>query len=173
LGFHTYLFEEGDPERRWVLNFSSWISPGIFGGGLQDVTVLSHEIAETYNDPFVVADNVHNLTPWWLAPNGNCQNNLETGDVIANLPNGVFPVLLIPSAERSPAPVVRVFGAIGRVGWGLQLSQYGCADAPISATKAFLRALTRELQERDCLKNLHSAFTTQAWQTGLFRRHNV
>jgi hypothetical protein len=42
----------------------------------------------------VVSDGVHNLTPWWLAPNGNCQNDLETGDVIEGLPNGVFPMLL-------------------------------------------------------------------------------
>jgi hypothetical protein len=95
LGFHTYFFEPGsDPEKRWVLNYSSWISPGIFGGGFQDVTAVSHEIAETYNDPFVVSDGVHNLTPWWLAPNGNCQNDLETGDVIEGLPHAVFPVPL-------------------------------------------------------------------------------
>jgi hypothetical protein len=95
LGFHTYFFEPGsDPERRWVVNYSSWISPGLFGGGVQDVNALSHEIAETYNDPFVGSDGVHNLTPWWLAPNGNCGNDLETGDAIEGLPNGVFPLLL-------------------------------------------------------------------------------
>jgi hypothetical protein len=37
---------------------------------------------------------VHNLTPWWLAPNGNCQDDLETGDVIEGLPNAVFPIFL-------------------------------------------------------------------------------
>lgn len=95
LGFHTYFFAPGsDPEPRWVLNYSSWISPGLFGAGFQDVTAVSHEIAETYNDPFVVSDGVHNLTPWWLAPNGNCQNDLETGDVIEGLPNAVYPVTL-------------------------------------------------------------------------------
>ena len=55
---------------------------------------LSHEIAETFNDPFVVSDGVHNLTPWWLSPNGNCQDDLETGDVIEGLPNSTFPVTL-------------------------------------------------------------------------------
>jgi hypothetical protein len=95
LGFHTYSFEPGtDPEKRWVLNYSSWISQGLFGSAFQDVTGLSHEIAETYNDPFVVSDGVHNLTPWWLAPNGNCQDDLETGDVIEGLPNSTFPVTL-------------------------------------------------------------------------------
>jgi hypothetical protein len=95
LGFHTYVFDPAtDPEQRWVLNYSSWISPGLFGAGFSDVTGLSHEIAETYNDPFVVSDGVHNLTPWWLAPNGNCQNDLETGDVIEGLSNATFPVTL-------------------------------------------------------------------------------
>jgi hypothetical protein len=99
LGFHSYDFEPGDDsngnvEKRYVLNYSSWISPGLFGGGFEDVTALSHEIAETYNDPFVASDGVHDVTPWWLAPNGNCQNDLETGDVIEGLPNGVFPITM-------------------------------------------------------------------------------
>jgi hypothetical protein len=95
LGFHTYFFEPGsDPELRWVLNYSSWISPGLFGAAFTDVTGLSHEIAETYNDPFVVSDNVHNLTPFTLAPNGGCSEVLETGDVIEGLPNATFPITL-------------------------------------------------------------------------------
>jgi hypothetical protein len=95
LGFHTYFFEPGsDPELRWVLNYSSWISPRLFGAAFTDVTGLSHEIAETYNDPFVVSDNVHNLTPFTLAPNGGCSEVLETGDVIEGLPNATFPITL-------------------------------------------------------------------------------
>jgi hypothetical protein len=94
LGFHTYDLESGSAangwqEKRYVLNYSSWISPGIFGGGFQDVTALSHELSETFNDPFV-----NNAVPWWLAPNGNCQNNLETGDVIEGLANAVDPITL-------------------------------------------------------------------------------
>jgi hypothetical protein len=97
LGFHSYDFEPGDAsngnlERRYVLNYSSWISPGLFGGGFADITGLSHEVAETYNDPFVASDGLHNVTPWWLSPNGNCQDNLEVGDVIEGLPQTVFPV---------------------------------------------------------------------------------
>src|ERR1700746_2825079 len=74
LGFHSYDFEPGVPsngnlERRYVLNYSSWISPGLFGGGFQDVTALSHELSETFNDPFVASDGIHNVTPWWLSPN--------------------------------------------------------------------------------------------------------
>jgi len=94
LGFHSYDLEAGGAangfrEKRYVMNYSSWISPGLFGGGFSDVTALSHELSETFNDPFV-----NNTTPWWLSPNGNCQNNLEDGDVIEGLPNGVFPIVL-------------------------------------------------------------------------------
>jgi len=94
LGYHTYDFEPGDASngnrlRAYVLNYSSWISPGLFGSAFTDITALSHEVAETLNDPFV-----HNSTPWWLAPNGNCQNNLETGDVIEGLPKATYPITL-------------------------------------------------------------------------------
>ena len=37
---------------------------------------------------------MHNITPWWLSPNGNCQNNLEDGDVIEGLPNATFPMTM-------------------------------------------------------------------------------
>jgi len=95
LGFHTYFFEPGsDPELRWVINYSSWIGPGLFGAAFVDVTAVSHEIAETYNDPFVVSDGVHNLTPFTLAPNGGCSEVLETGDVIEGLPKATFPITL-------------------------------------------------------------------------------
>jgi hypothetical protein len=92
LGFHTYDVEPGGPlngfrEKRYVMDYSSWISPGLFGGGFNDITALSHELSEAFNDPFV-----NNATPWWLAPNGNCQNNLETGDVIEGLANAVIPI---------------------------------------------------------------------------------
>ncbi len=89
LGFHNYAVGPGDPsngwmERRYVFNYSSWVTLGLFASGWADVAVLSHELTETFNDPFG-----GNLVPWWLAPNGNCQNNLETGDVIEGLPNAI------------------------------------------------------------------------------------
>jgi len=56
------------------------------------VTALSHEMSETFTDPFVVCDGIHGRAPWWLSPNGNCQDNMEVGDVIENLPGGVYPV---------------------------------------------------------------------------------
>ena len=97
LGYHSYDYEPGDAqngnkEKRYVLDYSSWISPGLFGASFVDVTAVSHEISETFNDPFVVSDGKHNLTPWWLSPNGNCQDNLEVGDVIEGLRNASYPI---------------------------------------------------------------------------------
>jgi hypothetical protein len=92
VGFHSYDLEPGSAangfrEKRFVMDYSSWVSPGIFGASFVDVTALSHELSETFNDPFV-----NNATPWWLAPNGNCQNNLEDGDVIEGLANATIPI---------------------------------------------------------------------------------
>jgi hypothetical protein len=91
LGFHTYFTDGAVPEHRWLTQFASWISPGIFGGGFLDVTAISHEIAETFNDPFV-----NNVTPRWQFPGepGVCQGNLETGDPVEVLANATFPVTL-------------------------------------------------------------------------------
>jgi hypothetical protein len=91
LGFHTYFTDGATPEHRWITDYASYISPGIFGGGFNDVTAISHEIAETYNDPFV-----NNATPVWQFPGepGVCQGNLETGDPVEVLANATFPVTL-------------------------------------------------------------------------------
>jgi len=96
LGFHTYFTDLGTPEHRWITDYASYISPGIFGGGFEDVTAISHEIAETFNDPFV-----NNVTPRWLFPGasapctpGNSQGNLETGDPVEVLAHATFPVTL-------------------------------------------------------------------------------
>jgi hypothetical protein len=83
LGFHDDLAVPGDArngnrEKRYVFNYSSWVSPGLFRNS-QDVSVLSHELAETFNDPF--GDN---RVPWWSVL-GQCQDFLETGDVIEGL----------------------------------------------------------------------------------------
>lgn len=99
LGFHTFDFENGDASngnrlKFFVLNYSSWISPGLFGGGFQDVTAHSHEISETFNDPFVGFDNLHNVTPFWQNPAGQCQDVMEDGDVIEDLANPVYPVTI-------------------------------------------------------------------------------
>jgi hypothetical protein len=97
VGFHTFDFEPGatanDEPRAYVMNFSSWTSPGIFRNNAEDITALSHEMSELFNDPFVGAFG-DNFTPWWMAPNGLCQDNRETGDVIEQLPDQTFPITM-------------------------------------------------------------------------------
>ena len=55
LGFHSFDYELGDASgnlpRFYVMNYSSWISPGLFGDAFTDVTALSHEIARPTTIP--------------------------------------------------------------------------------------------------------------------------
>ena len=95
LGFHTYFFEGSvTPQPRWISLFASFISPGLFGAGFQDVAGLSHEISESFNDPFI-----NNATPAWQFPgqpanSTACQGNLETGDPVEVLPTATIPLTL-------------------------------------------------------------------------------
>lgn len=86
LGSHTYFLQSGFPELRWVIEFASWISPGVFPSGFEDVVALSHETAEVFDDPFL-----DNVTPNWQYPGvpanvAACGGYLEVGDPIAMLP---------------------------------------------------------------------------------------
>ena len=97
-GFHSVDLEPGDASngnlpRLFVVNYSTWDQPIFLDPTVLDVTGLSHEISETYNDPFVAIFGP-DITPWWLSPNGNCQDNLEVGDVIEGLPHQVFPTTM-------------------------------------------------------------------------------
>jgi len=107
LGYHTYLYEPADPasgniEKRWVLNYSSWTTDGIFFENvIRDIQTLGHEVAETYNDPFVASDGVHNITPWYLWGSDDagflCDHIREVGDVIdvvEDLNKVAFPILM-------------------------------------------------------------------------------
>ena len=91
LGFHQYIFDPStNPESRWIYAFASWISPGIFDPGIQDVTALSHETSEALNDPFG-----NNIVPTWQYPTmpATCQANLETGDPVEVLGNSTVPIV--------------------------------------------------------------------------------
>ncbi len=93
LGFHSaFSSNGGNPGPGQPLNtfyWGSWIAPGLFGGGFQDITALSHEESEWYADPFI-----NNGLPRWNQPGGApCFNNiLEVGDAVEALPNPVFQV---------------------------------------------------------------------------------
>jgi len=87
LGYHNYIYDGVFPESRWVSQYASWISPGLFGAGFEDVTALSHETSESFDDPFL-----NNPTPTWQFPgqpanSTACQGNLEVGDPIEVLAN--------------------------------------------------------------------------------------
>ena len=91
LGFHT-AFDAGRigrVQQVQTLVWASWIDQGLLGPGVADVTPLSHEISEWMNNPFAA-----NLVPSWqpLGGAGGCQNNLETADPVAMLPNAAYPV---------------------------------------------------------------------------------
>jgi hypothetical protein len=101
-GLHWWDQEPGDAsngnrQRVFVFNYSSWVYfPGLSIGavtGIQDSSVLSHEMSETFNDPFPTKDGAHGITPWWSS-GGVCQDLLETGDVVELLPNAVYPITL-------------------------------------------------------------------------------
>lgn len=95
LGFHTYIFDSSQtPQPRWIFAFSSWISPGLFGPAVRDVTALSHETSEALNDPFG-----NTAVPRWQFPGQPptskvCQGNLETGDPVEVLPNSTVNITL-------------------------------------------------------------------------------
>jgi hypothetical protein len=98
-------------------------------------------MAETFNDPFV-----NNAVPWWLSPNGNCQNNLETGDVIEGLPNAQFPIVLNgftwhPQNKGNPA-VVRGHHAFLRHQSRVQLFRHQRADLRVSLAAGGLHSPT-------------------------------
>ena len=86
LGSHSVDVQPGDDanghrDRGYVMNYSTYISDGVFSGFI-DVTAISHEMSESFANPFDI-----NATPWWLSIDpftgiSLCQNNLETGDVI-------------------------------------------------------------------------------------------
>lgn len=107
LGFHSIDVEpgtraNGNRERDFVMNYASYMTDGLFGGGFEDVTAFSHEMSELTADPFV-----NNATPWWLSVDpftgsALCQNNLETGDVIEVLSSNA--VASVPLNNRTYHP---------------------------------------------------------------------
>jgi hypothetical protein len=86
-GFHTVDVQPGTPangnrERDFVMNFSSYSSDNFALPNVQDISTLAHEMEELFADPFVT-----NTTPWLLAIDpitlrSQCQNLLEVADVV-------------------------------------------------------------------------------------------
>ena len=58
---------------------------------MNDVSSLSHEVAEWQDDPF----GNNPTKPWGhIGQVAGCQNNLEVGDVIEGLPDSTFPMTM-------------------------------------------------------------------------------
>lgn len=106
-GFHGWDFEPANSskgqDKYYVFTVASWITPGVFlppADEIQDISTLAHELAEIMNDPFIVSgtifdvNNVSNITPWWLAPNGFCNDYLEVDDGAEFLPNNTYPITM-------------------------------------------------------------------------------
>lgn len=94
IGFHSagaVLGVVGNPAQTYA--WASWLSPADdFGGGVEDILPLSHEIGEWANDPYT-----NNIVPAWQEPDGsgNCGGNLlEVGDPVEIFPSPSFPTLL-------------------------------------------------------------------------------
>jgi hypothetical protein len=86
-GFHTAYETRQAANRTYVqtvvfaTSLDSDVANSIFGdpGEFADINALSHELAETVNDPFV-----NNITPNYQVPgaaSGVCQETLEVGDI--------------------------------------------------------------------------------------------
>jgi hypothetical protein len=86
IGFHSAF---GNPSQVNTFFWGSWMASGLFGGGFQDITALTHELSEWYADPFI-----DNFLPLWNQPGGaTCFNNiLEVGDAVEALRQPVFTV---------------------------------------------------------------------------------
>ncbi len=97
LGYHNGSGNNAAPSQTYGI--AGYDQGYLFGGGIKDVSILSHEILEWVNDPHVA-----NLVPEWgnTGQVGGCtalgtgQNNLETGDPLTGatmapvtMPNGV------------------------------------------------------------------------------------
>jgi hypothetical protein len=101
LGYHGPDIEPGKNNiwNNYDMIYASWSAPGIFGGGVSDITALSHEVAETYNDPFGAAYYPYAYVPWWFSgPDPSftiCGPILEDGDVVEVYPqNEVYPITM-------------------------------------------------------------------------------
>jgi len=93
IGLHSAVASPG-PGNTQNVNTFVWASHNdaqIFSVPLEDITALSHEVAEWYSDPLV-----NNVVPAWVQPGSSAcfSNLLEVGDAIESFPNLSFRVLL-------------------------------------------------------------------------------
>ena len=90
LGFHNAFSPSAGVVQTFA--FGAYSTTGIFGGGIGDISTISHEVGEWLNDPF--ADNI--VPPWGFPNNPSvCASNvLEVGDPIEVFPTPTYAVAL-------------------------------------------------------------------------------
>jgi hypothetical protein len=86
-GYHSYLSEPASPatnnlQIRWVYNWSGYYAADVLGYTDHDIYPLSHELAESFNDPYVGGDGIHNIVPVWT-DGYSCSRRLEVADAFA------------------------------------------------------------------------------------------
>lgn len=92
VGFHTgEVSQEANATHIKTFVWASYNDAKIFDAPLQDITALSHEVAEWYSDPFL-----SNVVPAWAQPGtSSCSANiLEVGDPIEAFHQLSFAVML-------------------------------------------------------------------------------
>jgi hypothetical protein len=92
LGYHTADQGKANPAGIQIWTWATFLPPGNIFSPWADVLTLSHEIDETFNDPFVNT----NVAPWVDGAVSFAQANLETGDVNEAMANSdvVYPVMV-------------------------------------------------------------------------------
>jgi hypothetical protein len=93
IGLHSAVASPG-PGNTQNVNTFVWASHNdahIFSVPMEDITALSHEVAEWYSDPLV-----NNVVPAWVQPGSSAcfSNLLEVGDAIETFPDLSFRVLM-------------------------------------------------------------------------------
>lgn len=103
IGFHSAIASAGPGNSQNVNTFvwASYNDRGIFDRPIEDITALSHEVAEWYHDPLT-----GNVVPAWPEPgSGVCFSNImEVGDAIESFPDLSF-VVRMGDAEYHPQDV--------------------------------------------------------------------
>jgi hypothetical protein len=92
VGFHSgSISSQAQSTELHTFVWASYNDPKIFDIPLEDITALSHEIAEWYSNPFL-----SNVVPAWALPGSNAcaANILEVGDPIEAFRKMSFAVML-------------------------------------------------------------------------------
>jgi hypothetical protein len=103
LGFHSAETGIANPAGVLVWTWATYIphsASNPFGAFGEDTMVLSHELSELYNDPFVQVGGTA-ISPWVDGSDQFAQGNLETGDVIEamNAADVIYNVALNPNGQ--------------------------------------------------------------------------